>query len=125
MEGSAGPASGSLAAAAAAAAAARGSDRAVAGASKYLPNLPSRGLFSADFSSNMGGMRVYVCDHDTSPPEDQVIKTNTTNILIRALQLSKQRSELKDINAKAPAESSKGKRYGFLFDLLVLFTKFY
>ncbi|EHA8589805.1 hypothetical protein COCNU_scaffold012479G000010 [Cocos nucifera] len=127
VEGSAGPASGSLAAASPP----RASDRAAAGASKYLANLPSLGLFSADFSSNLiffgelsrlssriescvqGGMRVYVCDHDTSPPEDQVIKTNTTNILIRALQLSKQRSESKDVNAKAPAESSRGKRSAF------------
>nr|XP_010929786.1 uncharacterized protein LOC105051172 isoform X2 [Elaeis guineensis] len=109
VEGSAGPASEGLAAASPA----RASDRAAAGTSKYLTNLPSRGLFSADFSSNLGGMRVYVCDHDTSPPEDQVIKTNTTNILIRALQLSKQRSESKDVNAKAPAESSRGKRSAF------------
>ncbi|KAF8036966.1 hypothetical protein BT93_B0021 [Corymbia citriodora subsp. variegata] len=35
-------------------------------------------------------MRVYVCEHDTSPPEGQVIKTNQQNILIRALTIRKQ-----------------------------------
>ncbi|RZB56661.1 hypothetical protein D0Y65_045681 [Glycine soja] len=39
------------------------------GASPFLANLPSRGLFSSTVvSSNPGGMRVYVCNHDTSPP---------------------------------------------------------
>lgn len=104
--GSAGPASARPAAGA--------SDRTVAGASKYLANLPSHGLFAA-VTSNPGGMRVYVCDHDTSPPDDQVIKTNTTNILIRALQLNKQRSE--EVNAKTAAVSIRGKRSAFrLYD---------
>ncbi|KAJ6764210.1 DET1- AND DDB1-ASSOCIATED PROTEIN 1 [Salix koriyanagi] len=40
-----------------------------AGASRFLANLPSRGfLSSAVSSSNLGGMRVYICEHDTSPP---------------------------------------------------------
>ncbi|PKA47435.1 hypothetical protein AXF42_Ash020164 [Apostasia shenzhenica] len=76
---------------------------------KHLTNLPSRGLFSSTtLSSNLGSTRVYVCDHDTSPPEDQLIKTNTTNILIRSLQINKQRNDTKD--AKAVTENSKGKR---------------
>ncbi|KAK1436736.1 hypothetical protein QVD17_02518 [Tagetes erecta] len=61
------------------------------GASKFLIDLPSKGLFSAPvISSNLGGMRVYVTDHDTSPPESQVIKTDQVNILIRSLVLKQQ-----------------------------------
>ncbi|KAG0496722.1 hypothetical protein HPP92_001413 [Vanilla planifolia] len=86
-----------------------GHDGVGGGASKYLKDLPSRGLFSSRFpSSNLGSIRVYVCDHDTTPPEDQVIKTNATNILIRSLQLSKQKNDAKD--AKASMEVSRGKR---------------
>ncbi|KAK1271718.1 hypothetical protein QJS04_geneDACA012637 [Acorus gramineus] len=84
------------------------------GPSKYLRGLPSRGLFSSTvISSNPGSMRVWVCEHDTSPPEDQIIKTNTTNILIRALQLSKQRgdpSEKKDVKTRSTVEGNKNKR---------------
>ncbi|RRT80750.1 hypothetical protein B296_00023156 [Ensete ventricosum] len=88
-----------------------GADRTARGASKYLAGLPSRGLFSsAVLSSNPGGMRVYVCDHETAPPEGQVIKTNTTNILIRALQINKQKSDAKDVIAKSAADSSTVKR---------------
>ncbi|XP_078433461.1 SAP domain-containing protein [Wolffia australiana] len=80
------------------------------GASKYLADLPSQGFFSSTIhSSNLDSIRVYVCDHDTSPPEEQIIKTNTTNILIRSLQLNKQRSEAKEGKGKAVPES-KGKR---------------
>ncbi|KAJ9559541.1 hypothetical protein OSB04_004701, partial [Centaurea solstitialis] len=61
------------------------------GASKFLIDLPSKGLFSSSvISSNLGGMRVYVTDHDTSPPENQVIKTDQVNILIRSLLLKQQ-----------------------------------
>ncbi|XP_043724064.1 uncharacterized protein LOC122671039 isoform X2 [Telopea speciosissima] len=83
------------------------------GASKYLANLPSRGLFSSTVvSSNPGGIRVYICEHDTSPPEEQQIKTNQTNILIRSLTLKKQKgdSSSKDAKGKARAEYTKGKR---------------
>lgn len=41
--------------------------------------------------------------------EEQVIKTNGTNILIRALQINKEKSEQKDAHAKA-AQEKKGKR---------------
>ncbi|CAL9057894.1 unnamed protein product [Musa banksii] len=86
-------------------------DRTATGASKYLAGLPSRGLFSsAVLSSNPGGIRVYVCDHETAPPEGQVIKTNSTNILIRALQINKQKSDAKDVIAKSAADSSTVKR---------------
>uniref|UniRef100_A0A2P2QL78 Uncharacterized protein LOC8269244 n=1 Tax=Rhizophora mucronata TaxID=61149 RepID=A0A2P2QL78_RHIMU len=64
------------------------------GASKFLANLPAR-VFSSStvISSNPGGMRVYICEHDTSPPAGQQIETNQTNILIRSLQLKKQRGD--------------------------------
>lgn len=42
--------------------------------------------------------------------EEQLIRTNSTNILIRSLQLNKQRSEGKDGKAKAVSESNRGKR---------------
>ncbi|KAJ6800151.1 uncharacterized protein M6B38_205065 [Iris pallida] len=84
-----------------------GPDRTAGRASSLLANLPSRGLLSSTvLSSNLGGIRVYVCDHDTSPPEEQLIKTNTTNILIRALQINKQKSDAKD----AASKGNKGKR---------------
>ncbi|KAI4336311.1 hypothetical protein L6164_014850 [Bauhinia variegata] len=64
------------------------------GACQFLTNLPSRGLFSSTvITSNPGGMRVYICDHNTSPPDDQHIKTNQQNILIRSLTLRKQKSD--------------------------------
>ncbi|KAI3885266.1 hypothetical protein MKW98_002658 [Papaver atlanticum] len=84
-------------------------------ASDYLTNLPSRGLLSSTvLSSNLGGMRVYICEHDTSPPEDQVIKTNQTNILIRSLTLKNQKNNkpktpsVKD--TKSTTGNVKGKR---------------
>ncbi|CAA2955882.1 Hypothetical predicted protein [Olea europaea subsp. europaea] len=65
-----------------------------AGAAKFLVGLPSRGLLSSTVvSSKPGMMRVYVCDHDTSPPDDQLIKTNQMNILIRSLMLMNQRTD--------------------------------
>ncbi|KAK1645678.1 hypothetical protein QYE76_063483 [Lolium multiflorum] len=147
------------------------------GAAKFLAGLPSRGNFSSSsISSNLGGLRVYVCEHDTNPPDKhrnvvdkptkicsvtrhpakakeadvaiwhrpllslkaskevffldsprceypcpfalkdatvrkgQVIETDTTNILIRHLQLKKKESEAKDTGSRTPGESSKGKR---------------
>ncbi|CAM8912636.1 unnamed protein product [Rhodiola kirilowii] len=75
-------------------------------ASKYLVNLPSRGLFSSDIiSSNPGILRVYVCDRDTAPPEDQLIKTDQTNILIRSLTLKKNKAD-----SKSPSRESSRKR---------------
>ncbi|KAB2019246.1 hypothetical protein ES319_D08G284900v1 [Gossypium barbadense] len=44
-------------------------DQTAPGASKFLSDLPSRGhLSSTIISSNLGGMRVYICEHNTSPP---------------------------------------------------------
>ncbi|OAY30690.1 uncharacterized protein LOC110630815 isoform X2 [Manihot esculenta] len=78
--------------------------------SKFLSNLPSRGFLSSTvLSSNPGGMRVYICEHNTSPPEGQQIKTNQTNILIRSLQLKKQKGESssKDMKGVTAAEGSR------------------
>ncbi|KAL6973054.1 hypothetical protein U1Q18_027229 [Sarracenia purpurea var. burkii] len=86
------------------------SNQPAGGASKYLADLPSRGLFTSTvLSSNPGGMRVYICDHDTSPPEEQLIKTNQTNILIRSLMLKKQKgdSSSKDVKVMAGSEASR------------------
>lgn len=78
---------------------------ATATASKLLSNLPSRGLFSSTVSSsNLGGIRVYVCDHDTAPPENQVIKTDQMNILIRSLTLKKQKSDVADGSRKRASD---------------------
>ncbi|XP_062115961.1 uncharacterized protein LOC133830073 [Humulus lupulus] len=80
------------------------------GASKFLSNLPSRGLFSSTvLSSNPGGMRVYVCVHDTSPPDGQQIMTNQQNILIRSLTLRNKKgdSSSKDVKSAGATESSR------------------
>ncbi|KAJ3671886.1 hypothetical protein LUZ60_007965 [Juncus effusus] len=66
-----------------------------AAASNFLSGLPSNGNFTSGVTSNLDSMRTYVCHHDTSPPEGQIIKTDATNILIRALQISKQKNDLK------------------------------
>ncbi|XP_072148947.1 protein LOWER TEMPERATURE 1 [Setaria viridis] len=79
--------------------------------SSLLAGLPSRGNFTeSDVASSMARLKVYICLHDTAPPEGQVVKTDTNNILIRALQLSKHKSEAKDMSSKTPGESSRGKR---------------
>lgn len=76
------------------------------GASEFLVDLPSRGLLSSTIvSSNPGRMRVYVCDHDTSPPDDQLIKTNEMNILIRSLMLKNQKSDSCSKDGKGIAEN--------------------
>ncbi|KAK7820112.1 hypothetical protein CFP56_039227 [Quercus suber] len=105
------------------------------GASEFLAGLPSRGLFSSTVissnpeyilnkvmvevlgeesglgfaQSSNGGMRVYICDHDTAPPEGQQIKTNQQNILIRSLMLRKQKGEAssKDVKGVASSEASR------------------
>nr|XP_043616359.1 uncharacterized protein LOC122588310 [Erigeron canadensis] len=61
-----------------------------------LSDLPSKGFFSSSvISTNLGGSRVYVTDHDTSPPGNfrgvlKLIKTDQMNILIRSLVLKQQ-----------------------------------
>ncbi|KAK8495512.1 hypothetical protein V6N12_046201 [Hibiscus sabdariffa] len=78
------------------------------GASKFLSNLPSRGLLSsAAISSNMGGMRLYICEHNTSPPESQHISTNQQNILIRSLMLNGKKGDSSSKDVKAAAEGPR------------------
>ncbi|KAH7279133.1 hypothetical protein KP509_37G006800 [Ceratopteris richardii] len=82
-------------------------------AGRLLHDLPSKGNFSA--STNAGsisstGLRFYVCDHDTSPPEDQIIKTDTKNILIRSLTLKKSKSDSKVKDKQRPGFEGKAKR---------------
>ncbi|XP_010460557.1 PREDICTED: uncharacterized protein LOC104741394 [Camelina sativa] len=81
-------------------------------ASKFLTDLPSRGFLSSStvVSSNPGSLRVYICEHDTSPPEGQDIKTNLQNILIRSLLLKKQKGESSSKEAKGTAEDGPKKR---------------
>ncbi|XP_068306759.1 protein LOWER TEMPERATURE 1-like isoform X1 [Pyrus communis] len=86
------------------------SNQTTSGPSMLLQNLPSRGLFSSTvLFSNPGGVRVYVCTHDTSPPDGQLIQTNQQNILIRSLTLKKQKgdSSSKDVKGASAAEGSK------------------
>eukprot|EP01018_Ginkgo_biloba_P014245 Gb_03446 [translate_table: standard] len=83
------------------------------GAGQYLMDLPSRGYFTSTVpSSTLGGLRVYVCDHNTSPSEEQLIKTDSTNILIRSLTLKKSKADAKpkDNKGKVVAENGRGKR---------------
>ncbi|CAH2043681.1 unnamed protein product [Thlaspi arvense] len=91
----------------------RPSDSSDQTASKFLSDLPSRGFLSSTVvSSNPGSLRVYVCEHDTSPPEGQHIKTNQQNILIRSLLLKKQKGESSSSSkdAKGSAEDGPKKR---------------
>ncbi|KAG0583750.1 hypothetical protein M758_3G159700 [Ceratodon purpureus] len=89
----------------------------MAGAAAFLSNLPSRGCFSQQPTSTSGQLTTYICQHDTAPPEEQLIKTDSTNILIRALTLGKKKGKVepksatKDNKGKVPVvEESKGKR---------------
>ncbi|GKV13796.1 hypothetical protein SLEP1_g24774 [Rubroshorea leprosula] len=78
------------------------------GASKFLANLPSRGLFSSTIlSSNLGGMRVYICEHNTSPPEGQKIQTNQQNILIRSLLLNGKKGDSSSKDVKTAPDGHR------------------
>ncbi|KAL6559694.1 hypothetical protein OROGR_004811 [Orobanche gracilis] len=80
-------------------------------ASKFLTNLPSRGFFSSTvISSNPGGMRVYICDHDTSPPDNQLIKTNQTNILSRSLMLKNQKGDSSSKDGKGTVSNQVSRK---------------
>ncbi|RID76901.1 hypothetical protein BRARA_B03851 [Brassica rapa] len=77
--------------------------------SKFLSDLPSRGFLSSTVvSSNPGSFRVYICEHDTSPPEGQQIRTNQQNILIRSLSLKKQKGD--SSSKKRPANKALDNR---------------
>ncbi|EYU43049.1 hypothetical protein ABFS82_04G124300 [Erythranthe guttata] len=80
------------------------------GASPFLANLPSRGNFSSTvISSNPGSMRVYISNRDTSAPDEQIIKTDQKNILIRSLLIEKQKSDSASKAGKAVA-ANQGSR---------------
>ncbi|EFN58792.1 hypothetical protein CHLNCDRAFT_140569 [Chlorella variabilis] len=73
----------------------------------FLDNLPSRGTLvavqpGAAFSSPP---TVYIADHDTTP--QQVVRNDTTNILIKTLQNKRAKEEAKRKQARA---ADKGKR---------------
>ncbi|XP_024007188.1 uncharacterized protein LOC18013419 isoform X3 [Eutrema salsugineum] len=88
----------------------RSSDSSDQSASKFLSDLPSRGFLSSTVvSSNPGSLRVYICEHDTSPP-GQEIKTNQQNILIRSLLLKKLKGDSNSKDAKGSAEDGPKKR---------------
>uniref|UniRef100_A0A0D6R590 SAP domain-containing protein n=1 Tax=Araucaria cunninghamii TaxID=56994 RepID=A0A0D6R590_ARACU len=82
-------------------------------AEQFLGDLPSRGCFITSFTPlNPDCLKPYICDHDTTPPEDQVIKTDATNILIRSLTLKRGKAEPKpkDNKRKSVADTVKSKR---------------
>ncbi|CAN8264521.1 unnamed protein product [Cochlearia groenlandica] len=80
-------------------------------ASKFLSDLPSRGFLSSTVvSSNPASLRVYICEHDTSPPRGQHIKTDQQNILIRSLMLKKQKGESSSKDSKGTSEDGPKKR---------------
>ncbi|KAB2067945.1 hypothetical protein ES319_A09G262900v1 [Gossypium barbadense] len=83
-------------------------DQTAPGASKFLSDLPSRGhLSSPIISSNLGVMQVYICEHNTSPPESQHIKTDQQNILIRSLMLNNNKGGSSSKDVKAAAEGPR------------------
>ena len=84
-----------------------------------LANLPVRGDFFTRYERGTPTMvepPAYVCDHDTEPPQHQVIGSDKTNVLIRFLTLKKNKEErAKDAAAKGKKAVSghandKGKR---------------
>ncbi|KAB2015020.1 hypothetical protein ES319_D09G268500v1 [Gossypium barbadense] len=52
-------------------------------------------------------MRVYICEHNTSPPESQHIKTDQQNILIRSLMLNNTKGGSSSKDVKAAAEGPR------------------
>ncbi|EOY22468.1 SAP domain-containing protein isoform 3 [Theobroma cacao] len=52
-------------------------------------------------------MRVYICEHNTTPPESQLIKTNQQNILIRSLMLNNKKGDSSSKDVKVSAEGPR------------------
>ncbi|GAB4820663.1 hypothetical protein N2152v2_007709 [Parachlorella kessleri] len=73
-----------------------------------LGNLPSRGTLTCiqPGAAFTAPPTPYIAAHDTAPPENQVVRTDPTSILIRALQSRKAKEDAKK-KAKA---ADKGKR---------------
>ncbi|XVF08711.1 hypothetical protein REPUB_Repub07fG0027000 [Reevesia pubescens] len=77
-------------------------DQMSSGASKFLSNLPSRGhLSSTVISSNLIILLSLV------HPENQHIKTNQQNILIRSLMLNNKKGDSSSKDVKAAAEGPR------------------
>eukprot|EP00271_Cylindrocystis_brebissonii_P017004 TRINITY_DN423_c0_g2_i1.p1 TRINITY_DN423_c0_g2~~TRINITY_DN423_c0_g2_i1.p1 ORF type:complete len:186 (+),score=54.32 TRINITY_DN423_c0_g2_i1:297-854(+) len=72
--------------------------------SSFLEGLPSRGNFTKPSLLPPEPLRAYVCAHDTRPPAAQVIRTDPTNILIRALTAKKQQQRE---DAQGPGAGAK------------------
>mmetsp|Transcript_4763 Transcript_4763/g.13238 ORF Transcript_4763/g.13238 Transcript_4763/m.13238 type:complete len:84 (+) Transcript_4763:497-748(+) len=57
-----------------------------------LEDLPSRGKIPSSTALRLSFSKTpttYICDHDTEPPEGQVVQQDHTNVIVRALQLKK------------------------------------
>lgn len=76
-------------------------------ASSLLEGLPSRGLLTDAQGVSVSRPPPHVCDYDTAPPPDQVITTDPTNILIRALTSKRANREAQQ---KTSGKDNKGKR---------------
>eukprot|EP00873_Tetraselmis_striata_P035920 jgi/Tetstr1/456184/TSEL_042952.t1 len=77
-----------------------------------LDDLPCRGNFVKPVSGACFGSPppVYICDHDTAPPEGQVVTQDHTNVVIRALQLKDGGRAGKGKGKEAADPGNKGKR---------------
>ncbi|KAL6773904.1 hypothetical protein ACKKBG_A22985 [Auxenochlorella protothecoides x Auxenochlorella symbiontica] len=75
----------------------------------FLADLPSRGHFTRTKPGPtfLSPATPYIASHDTDPPASQVIKSDPTSILVRALQSRKEEAKRKQ-GGKAAAD--KGKR---------------
>ncbi|TYI96894.1 hypothetical protein E1A91_D01G105800v1 [Gossypium mustelinum] len=76
-----------------------------------FPSLPTSRLYVRGtilgYKSFAGGMRVYICEHNTSPPESQHIETDQQNILIRSLMLNNNKGGSSSKDVKAAAEGPR------------------
>uniref|UniRef100_M1B894 SAP domain-containing protein n=1 Tax=Solanum tuberosum TaxID=4113 RepID=M1B894_SOLTU len=94
------------------------------GAAKYLAGLPSRGLFSSNVLSSTPDLVFSILIVEFCLPsvlgiymltklpecEDQLIKTNQQNILIRSLMLKKQRGEYSSKDGKGISSNDNGRK---------------
>jgi hypothetical protein len=62
-------------------------------AQTQLAGLPARGLLTASTPGLRGNAVIYVSTADTSPPPGHQIQTDSTHILVRALQSKKAKDE--------------------------------
>lgn len=50
---------------------------------------------------------IYVCDHETAPPKSQIIRTDSTHMLIRSLQNPKNDPKSKERGKRAATEKNE------------------